>query len=447
MGNNLKIALFDPNSHGGICHYSFHLAEALANQGVDVTLFTSEENELAHLQRHFKFYFLFKRSWLKAVLNRRPAKKSTPNSGIATAGKTHRSLTNKGFLYATRRWSRLIKSLLLLLWRQPDVVHFQWLGEREQDWRFIRILRRLNFNVVYTAHNVLPHADQSAATKLFFNEFYQTVDRIIVHSESNKAEMLEQFPLDPNKIVVVPFGAFLLFSGRHEVSTSVSRQRLGIAEDKKVLLFFGGLRRNKGLDILLDAFDSLKSNVKDAFLVVAGPGGGRGPSEYYDNLFRRLRENERIKFVHQYVPTEEMADYFAAADVVVLPYRKTYQSGVLLAAYGFGKPVVVTDTGGLAEVVEHGRSGLVVPTIDPAALAQAIEEILRDPEKQEAMAQAAKRLGETKYSWKTAAVRTVEVYRSMTDAAGSEPLPGQESIQGKSTVVSSAARANTSDLR
>ena len=422
MKSGRKIVLFDPNTRGGVCHYSFHLAETLADQGVDVTLITGEDNELAHLPRHFQMIFLFKRSWVKAAADYLTNKKSAPVTGAARTGARSGSVKNQGFFYGARRWITLSKCLALFLWRRFEAVHFQWLGERETDYRFIRLLQWLGFKVVYTAHNVLPHNDQSAPTKLFFHKLYRTVDRIIVHAESLKREMLEQFALDAEKIEVVAHGAYDLFCGREGISKAASRERLGIGEDKKVLLFFGILRRNKGLDILLDAFETFSGRMQDAVLLVAGGGGRRSPAEYYEKLIRRLRENPRIKFVQQYIPTEEMELYFAAADVVVLPYRKASQSGVLLAAYGFGRAVVVTRTGGLAEAVEDGKSGLIVPPEDPAALAGVLQKVLRDPEKLESMAQYAKLLGQTKYSWTAAAAGTIELYRSLASPAGSRPV-------------------------
>ena len=99
--------------------------------------------------------------------------------------------------------------------------------------------------------------------------------------------------------------------------------------------------------------------------------------------------------------------------MVVLPYIKTYTSGILLAAYAAGRPVIVTDTGALSEVVDVGKSGFIVPPRDINALAQAIMKILSDPGQMEEMGNYAKYLSETIYSWSSIALKTIHVYQSL----------------------------------
>src|SRR5262249_1977041 len=148
----------------------------------------------------------------------------------------------------------------------------------------------------------------------------------------------------------------------------VARHKISILDDKKVVLFFGGIRKNKGLEYLVEAFQEVKGKIKEAILLVVGRGGRDEESfTYYSSLTCRLYHNEGVIFVERYVPVEEVGYYFAASDVVALPYVEVSQSGVLLLAYSSSKPVVVTDTGGLSEIVEVGRSGLVVPAKDVKA--------------------------------------------------------------------------------
>lgn len=184
---------------------------------------------------------------------------------------------------------------------------------------------------------------------------------------------------------------------------------------KKVILFFGLIKRYKGLEYLVDAFEEVRSRLKDAFLLIVGDVHAGDPEDhrYYTHLIDGLRGREDVMSVASYVPVESIGQYLTAADMVVLPYTQTYQSGVLLAAYAAGRPVVVTDTGGLSEVVEHGRSGFVVPPADAKALAGAIESMLADSERLNAMGKRAKQLAMELYGWDGIASRTMALYESV----------------------------------
>jgi glycosyltransferase involved in cell wall biosynthesis len=218
--------------------------------------------------------------------------------------------------------------------------------------------------------------------------------------------------LDPRKIFVVPHGSDEVFSGDGSVSKADARRDLGISSEKRVILFFGFIKRYKGLEHLVAAFEEVKRRLPEAFLLVAGQiyRADKEGYEFYSRLFDGLKGRPDVLCVPQYIPVESIGAYFAASDVVVLPYVKTYTSGVLLAAYAAGRPVVVTDSGGLAEAVEEGKSGYVVPPGDVPALAAAIESVFENSEKSEGMGRHAKTLADTTYSWREAARKTADLY-------------------------------------
>ncbi len=136
------------------------------------------------------------------------------------------------------------------------------------------------------------------------------------------------------------------------------KSQLGINKDDQVILFFGYVRKYKGLDILLKAFPKILQKFPNTFLLIVG--------EFYDNpdiyfkLIEELNITERVKVINQFVPNEEVAKYYLSSDVIVLPYRSATQSGILNVAYGFNKPVIVTNVGGLAEFVIEGKTGFVI---------------------------------------------------------------------------------------
>jgi len=167
-----------------------------------------------------------------------------------------------------------------------------------------------------------------------------------------------------------------------------ARRILGLQGN--VALFFGHVRPFKGLDVALRAWRLLKTEVT---LVVAGEAWWKGEAEY-----RALAEGlENVRFEFRFIPDAEMATYFAAADVVLAPYRIEAQSGVALAAFHFGRPVIASTVGGLPEIIEEGVNGMLVPPDDPQALARAIDAFFArgDRETMDRMAAASA----TRYSW------------------------------------------------
>jgi len=169
--------------------------------------------------------------------------------------------------------------------------------------------------------------------------------------------------------------------GREIPSREEARRKLGVTGN--VALFFGHIRPFKGLDIALDAWRQLKSNVT---LIVAG--------EPWWNASYPPQPD--VRFDLRFIPDSEIANYFAAADVVLAPYRSEAQSGVALTAFHFARPVIATAVGGLPEIID-GRNGILVPPEDPASLAKAVDEFFttRDrPAMERAAAESARR-----YSW------------------------------------------------
>ena len=163
-----------------------------------------------------------------------------------------------------------------------------------------------------------------------------------------------------------------------EVSLTKTKVNLGFEENSLVLLFFGYVRKYKGLDILIEAFPKILSINSSARLLIVG--------EFYDDtkpyfeLIKKLGIADKVKAINQFVPNEDVAKYYQAADVVILPYRSATQSGILNVAYGFYRPVIVTNVGGLAEFVDEGKTGFVVKPNSPEAIAEGVKKFIDSKE-------------------------------------------------------------------
>jgi glycosyltransferase involved in cell wall biosynthesis len=188
---------------------------------------------------------------------------------------------------------------------------------------------------------------------------------------------------------------------------------LGLEPDAEVALFFGYVRRYKGLDVLLSAWPRVRER-RPVTLLVAG--------EFYEDeapyraLARAAGGEPQVRLLDRYLPDDEVEAVFRAADVAVLPYRSATQSGVTHVAYALGVPVITTDVGGLAETVTAGETGLVVPPGDPEALADAVVRFF-EQRMGERMRPGIDALRRT-HSWDTLADQTIELVDELKPGRG-----------------------------
>lgn len=420
----VRVALYEPLGQGGICHYTHALAQALSHRpDCDVTLLTPGRYELESRPRQFRIFRLDSPSRVKRLLvrgarlwpRRRPADGSAGSpDGSPAPGKAARSPRTASPVRRTRiRLRQLGLALRLLAWR-TDVVHFQWL-DPTRDLFLFRLLRRLGLRLIHTAHNVLPHDGLDNEERLALDEIYRNADRVIVHSEGNRRDLHSEFAVGLEGIAVVAHGSYDFLLPDDPTGPLEARAQVGFPAAGRILLFFGLIRRYKGLEYLVEAFGLVERRFPDARLAIVGqiPDADTDDHAYYSRLLERASRNSSILYVPEYVPVDRVGLYFLAADVVVLPYVTTSQSGVLMAALAAGRPVIVTDTGAMAEVVENGKTGFVVPPRDAAALADAMARILDRPETAARMGRQASELALTNLSWETIADQTRDLYQQV----------------------------------
>lgn len=271
---------------------------------------------------------------------------------------------------------RLLDSINPLSWRKTadhligegveQVVFMHWMPFFAPA--YAGVANRLNKAGITTravVHNAMPHERQPFAAPLN-RRFLEKCSSVVALSETVRRD-LTAIGIKENITVRhhPTYDQFGTVMDRHE-----ARRRLDLPDHERILLFFGLVRRYKGVDVLIEALGRMQS---EAMVVVAG--------EWYEDresseaMIRDLGLEDRIRLVDRYIPDEEVGAYFSAADAVVQPYRTATQSGVVQTAFHFGRPVVVSGVGGLPEMVEHEREGLVVAPEDPDALAAALDRL------------------------------------------------------------------------
>ena len=226
-------------------------------------------------------------------------------------------------------------------------------------------LRRRGTRMVLVCDNLVPH-ERRPLDLLLTRWMLRNSDGYLVMSESVERDLARLKPGAPARRVPHPFYAQF---DRGRWTRGSARAKLGLAADAEVAVFFGYVRRYKGLDTLLEAWAAVRRE-RPAVLIVAGDFYER--PEPYRRLAAAAGGPEAVRMIEGYRSDDEVEALFRAADVAVLPYRSATQSGVTHVAYALGVPVITTDVGGLAETVSPGITGLIVPPEDPAALAAAI---------------------------------------------------------------------------
>jgi glycosyltransferase involved in cell wall biosynthesis len=279
--------------------------------------------------------------------------------------------------------------------------------------------RLLGKRVVMTAHNVNTRGrdgNDSLFNRLTLRFQYMLSDHIFVHTESMKQELVRDYGVSPAAVSVITYGINNAIPDT-SLTPEEAKRRLCLGENLKVILFFGAIAPYKGLDLLAEAFLMLVQADRDYRLVIAGLPKGR-----CDGYFREVREAlrgeieagtvlERIG----YVSDEETEVYLKAADVLVLPYRAIFQSGILIMAASFGLPVVASDVGSFRADILALQSGLVCRPNDSGDLARAIEEYFRGdlyrhiPEHRSRIRQVARQ----NHSWGSVAATTKSAYLSL----------------------------------
>lgn len=218
--------------------------------------------------------------------------------------------------------------------------------------------------VLFICDNVIPH-EHTPLDKLLTSFLFKAGDSFIVQSKSVEKDLLSV--VKKPKYKFVPHPVYEIFG--KGIDKSEARKRIGISQSENVVLFFGYIRKYKGLHVLLDAMVEVLKAMNVKLLIV---GEFYDDEKGYREQIEKLNLTDNVLVVGEYIPNDEVAKYFSASDVVVLPYIDATQSGITQIAYNFNKPVITTNVGGLGEVVVDGKTGIVIPPGSSDDLANAI---------------------------------------------------------------------------
>ena len=303
---------------------------------------------------------------------------------------------------------------------EPKIFHILWNNKFQFFDRTVLILyyKILGKKIPITVHNV--NAGQRDANDTWLNRFslrtqYRLADHIFVHTDKMKSEMVGGFSIAPEKVSVIPFGINNTVPNT-TLSTSQAKRQVGVGATDKTMLFFGNIAPYKGLDILVAAFIELaKADPRYRLLIVGRPKQDSGSWRRIEEVIARSEVRDRVEKRIEFVPDEETELYFKAADVLILPYRHVFQSGVLFLGYSFGLPAIVTDVGSLREEIVEGETGFVAASPHPAELSRTITRYFTSDLYRELGERRTKikQYANDRYSWSKVVAMTTNVYSNL----------------------------------
>jgi len=280
---------------------------------------------------------------------------------------------------------------------KPGLIIFKyWLPYFAPCYTVISFIAKLfsNTKVLFICDNVIPH-EKRFGDKFFTKLAFTQVDYFIVMSKTVESDLKKFNKNKPYKLIPHPvYNIFGEKISKKEAKEFINKEYLFDIKEEKVILFFGYIRKYKGLKYLIDAMPEIlkKSNLK---LLVVG--------EFYDdeNKYREQIKNlnleNNIKVISDFVPDERVKYFFSACDVVVLPYTDATQSGIIQIAYYYDKPVIATDVGGLSEVVINNETGILIKPNSSEAISNAVIKFYEENLEEKFSAKASSE--KEKYSW------------------------------------------------
>ena len=380
---NRKVAIIDPlGAHGSSHHfYLFGQVLGLLNNDVDVSLYTN--NETASPEINGLKFFTFYKEIFKS--------KSKIISGIKWIIGTIFSVFHARFSGISIFHFHIFYTNVLVLF----------------NLLFVKILFG---KVVLTIHDVSSFSNSSNSS-IIEKLIYKLTDRIITHNEFSKLEILNVNADSSSCISIVPHGSYTPFINI-QYDKEKSKEQLGIPNNRRILLFFGMIKKVKGLEVLLSALKGVIKKNPEVLLVIAGRIWENDFSAYQ----KIIDENNLSAYIllhTKFIPQEDVEHYYCASDLVILPYKKIYQSGVLMMTLSYERPALVSDLPPLKEIISDNENGFLFKAENVSDLTAKLNSILSDEGLMEEVRAKGTKLINTRYDWGEIGRQTKQAYQSL----------------------------------
>ena len=374
----MKTAIIEPvGGHGGMNYYDLSLANALCSNGVSPIFYTCDKTKIPDSAT-----FLIKRTFIEIW---------------GTKPKSYR---------AVRFLVGLCTSLFHAKKKHVKITHFHFFHYTILEKLCVNLAKFLGFKIIITVHDVESFSDKQNTSSI--RKILIKADRLISHNNISKKELVEKIKLPERLIKIIPHGNYVN-NIPQALPQSKAKKILELPHDSPVILFFGQIKKVKGLDLLLNAMPAVIESFPKAVLVLAGKVW-KNDFSIYENIIYKNHIEKNVVCHIRYVSDEEVPIFYNAADIVALPYTRIYQSGVLLMAMSYEKPVLVSDLEGMTEIIKDNENGFVFKTGDTNDLSQTLLYALRDTERLKQITSNGFNTVISKHDWDSIGRKTAGLY-------------------------------------
>lgn len=384
---NVKIAMIEYlGGYGGNEFYDFGLCESIAKTGISVTLYTNAETSLDQygvfsidIKKVYKDIFIGKNRWIKGLR------------------------FFKGTLHALYDCKK----------RKIDIAHFHIYHFSILEFVPIWLFRKMRMKIVATFHDIESFAEYGEKIKRQrYSKFARAIDKAIVHSEYAKKSLKQYFVhFDAANIEkILPLDMDFIFD--KNISRSAAREFLDINPTAPILLFFGHIKKVKGLDILIEGLSLIKNDIQNIKLLIVGKSW-KINFEIYEKMIKEHRLESNIIIRNEFVPNHQVPYYFKSADIVVLPYKKIYNSSVLQRALSYSSAVVVSNLKPFLEIIKDGYNGIIFESGNATDLSKKIRMLISDVSKRQYLQKNASATSRILFSEKMIGLQMKNLYMSI----------------------------------
>lgn len=364
-----RISIIDPvGGHGGMDYYDYGLAYGLGSNDASVTYYTCENTKLRNF-KNIQTKNIFGNVWDKKSFSK---------------------------LYAfLRGYLKVFKDARL---NKSDVLHFQFFSLGNLNLIVLSLAFWFKPKKIVTLHDI--ESFHKGNSKLASKLCLKLIDGIIVHNEFSKTEFEKNFNFN-GEITIIPHGNYLPF---------VKPQVLSSKSPIINVLFFGQIKEVKGVDVLLDAMAKVVAKSDKYYLTIAGRPWKTGAITY-ENKIKELGLSKHVTTHFRYIKDEEVTEFYKDASIIVMPYKKIYQSGVLLLSLSYGRTVITSDLPPFTDVISDGNNGFIFETENSSSLANCIlklnHKLIIDATKN------SKQMISKKYDWIKIGEQTLKFYNNI----------------------------------
>jgi len=378
-----KVAIIDSlGAHGSSHHfYLYGQSRGLAENNVDVTLYTN--NMTRNPNYEGVGFFTFYKNIFSSKL---------------------------------RIWSGLkyifgsILSLLHAKFSGVKICHFHLFHVNILVLFDFVLTKILGMKVVYTIHDIVSFENKKSNNR-WSNWIYMKSDKILTHNSFSKKIFDNYYTAPKYGVDIIPHGNYIPFL-HIQKDKNKSRDRLSIPKDRTVLLFFGMIKKVKGLEVLLESLNNVVDKNPNVLLVIAGRTWENDFS-YYQEIIDKNSLSDFCLIHNKFIPHDDVKHYYAASDLVVLPYKRIYQSGVLMMSLSYEKAVLVSDLEPLTDLIKDDDTGFVFKSGDHYSLSSKLNNILSDKDNLEHIRKKGFKLIKKKYDWFEIGKQTKKSYQSI----------------------------------